>query len=320
MISSHDVFLQRYAAALKKASQPDAIVLTFGAPHEARLTLAGAMDASDAWRDDTYLSIVWRSDPRELGDQPIDVRFVFGVTETTAQARPGHAGEVSLKHVKAVERRRTTIGNEPVERDNPFYPKEGLTCTGDPSWGVVGPTGTRLEVMLGEKLLAKKRPVAGARVLRSGKLTIAGVSVAQLEIGASGWAPFELPLPSLVAQTSELGLKNPSLFVLHTPTQVEVTGKRPPARRVPPEPTFDEAKLLTELVRSMNDSAIDSFSPGVRFVSAERVHEHVVLRYEHEGRPGLARAHRPEPLDTRAALREAEEELSRQIGRDTSEI
>lgn len=314
-----DVFLRRYAAELKKTFHSDAVTLTFGAPHQARLTLAAAMDAKDAWRDDTYLSIVWVSDALDLGDRATDARFVFGVTQTTAEAREGQAGEVSLKRAQEVERRRKEIGNEPITRDDPFYVEKGLTCTGDPSWGVVGPESARVEVVLGEKVLAKKRPAAGARVLRSGKVTVAGVSIARLEIGASGWAPFELSLAALTKEAKALGLEKPSLFVLHSPTEVEVTGKRPTARRAAPEPTFDEAKLLAELVSAMKDGAVDSFAPGVRIVSAERLREHVVLRYEHRGRQSSVNAHCPEPLTTRSALRAIEDELSRKVGRDTSE-
>lgn len=318
-MSSEDFFVRRYGAELAKTFDPDTVTLTFGAPHEARLTLAAAMDAKDAWRDDTYLSIVWVSDARKLGQEPIEARFVFGVTEASATASPTQPSEVSLERVRDVERRRKQIGNEPVTRDDPFYVQKGLTCTGEPSWGVVGPAGAVVEVLLGEKVLAKKKPTAGARVLRAGKVTAAGVAVTRVEIGESGWAPFELPLAALSRQGKELGMKAPSLWVFHTPAGVEVAGKRPTARRLPPEPIYDEAKLLVELVSSMKDSAIDCFPPGVRIVGAERAHEHIVLRYEHRKRPALARAHRPEPVTTRSALRDVEDDLSREIGRDTGD-
>ena len=322
-MSSRDVFVRRYAAELKKTFHADAVVLTFGAPHRARLDLAGAMAIRNAWRDDDQLlSTVWISDPRDLGEDALDMQFVFGVTEVTREARDGRGpDELGLQHAQRLERWCAEPGRHPIPEVawyEEFYAERGLTRTGPPSWGVVGPESVRVEVLLGEKL-AKKKPPAGARVLRSGKVTVMGVSVAELEIGPSGWAPFELPLRALVAQAKELGLKEPSLYVFHTPTAVEVSGKRPKARPAPPEPTFDEAKLLAELVSSMKDGAVDSFPPGVRIVSAERVSEHIVLRYEHRGRPDSANAHCPDPLTTRSALRQIEDEIAQKVGRDTSE-
>lgn len=323
-MSSHDVFVRRYYAELKKKFRADAVALTFGAPHHASLTLAGAMAIRNAWReDDQLLSIVWISDPRELGDEAIDAQFVFGVTEVTREAtKGGKPGELPLMNAQRIARWCAEPGRHPIPEVawyEEFYAQHGLTRSGPPSWGVVGPESTQVAVLFGEPLGKKKAP-AGACGLRSGKVTVIGVSVAQLEIGPSGFAPFELPLSAITQEAKALGLKEPRLYILHSPSAVEVpeaSRAARPARAA--EPTFDEAQLLAELVGSMKDSAIDCFPPGVRILSAERVREHIVLRYEHCGRPDSANAHCPEPLATRSALRAIEDELSQKIGRDTSE-
>ena len=74
-MSADDFFVRRYAAELQKTFDPDVVSLTYGAPHEGRMTLASALDAKDAWRDDTYLSIVWLSDPRSLDETPRPARL-----------------------------------------------------------------------------------------------------------------------------------------------------------------------------------------------------------------------------------------------------
>jgi hypothetical protein len=319
-MSSEDIFVRQHRAHLAKTFVPDAVTLTFGAAHRGQLTLAGAMDGKHAWRDDAYLSTVWISDPRDLGDEAIDGTFVYAVTEATVEARASKGpGQVFLRVAQAVERRRSEIGNEPIIDDPTFFAGKGVQRTGAPSWLVVGAESAVVEVVLGTKLLASKKPPPGARVLRSGKVTVVGVSVAKIEIPASGWAPFELSLRDRLAEAKALGLKEPSLFVLHTPTELALpTGKRPAAR--PAEPIFEEAALLAELVRSMNDGAVDAFPRGVRFLSAERLGEHVVLRYEHKKRPSSANARCPAPLTTRSAVREIEDELCRKVVSDTSEI
>ena len=276
--------------------------LVYGAVHRAMWNWVLANDvASDLVGDGDSVNVVcWITNPLSLTTEPAEHWVVLGPENVGLTASPTETVRelLSVDTVAKIHRRLARYEYVATRRDEP---RQGLTAVSERGWVLFKTAdATRADVVLGVDIAAKKTaPPAGARVVRAGKRTIVGVSLAELK--DAPWMLVDLAdlTKKIKAVQALLGPKliGKQSVQLHLVVDGEVqdiegkpsaSQKKRSTKKAVEEPLPPEPSVFKQVLSALNDVSVDSFDRPMRFETLERKDKRVVLGFTYGVRKSKA--------------------------------